>query len=338
MLKFSGIILLMCLLAIPSIAQDQLSKEDTRLFMKKLAAFVADKHMRTSKETMQHGMTYEYRDMRKEKDPACFVQGEALDTMHDGAWFGAAMVNASLATGDPLYRDLLEKNLLPFYCRVLNHSDKIFSNKTNHARPASQQIWAQQKEWLFQEGEKGFVPYWWDDGGSVSLERLRDKNQLPAFPSFDQFVSDKKPNPEFALSGFSLGSSNHLAQDLGVLLQLSWLYYREYKGNDGDCFRSELSDAAQNLQACRMRHHGHIPMCDAPAALVLSDPAFMRLVPDASVLNLALLNNHYKQALQAAIADRKYPTPGFADDQQYKYYAAIARHGKLPQAAAFKLV
>ena len=76
MLKFSGIILLMCLLAIPSIAQDQLSKEDTRLFMKKLATFVAEKHMRTSKETMQHGMTYEYRDMRKEKAPACFVQGE----------------------------------------------------------------------------------------------------------------------------------------------------------------------------------------------------------------------------------------------------------------------
>ncbi|MCY2969659.1 MAG: hypothetical protein NTZ30_03200, partial [Planctomycetota bacterium] len=88
MLKFSGIILLMCLLAMPSIAQDHLSKEDTRLFMKKLATFVAEKHMRTSKETMQHGMTYEYRDMRKEKAPACFVQGEALDTMHDGAWFG----------------------------------------------------------------------------------------------------------------------------------------------------------------------------------------------------------------------------------------------------------
>jgi hypothetical protein len=338
MLKSSGIILLTFLLAIPCMAQEQLSKEDTLLFMRKLATFVAEKHMRTSRETMQHGMTYEYRDMRKEKAPACFVQGEALDTMHDGAWFGAAMVNASLATGDPIYRDLLEKNVLPFYCRVLNHSDKIFSNKTNHARPASQQIWAQQKEWLFQEGEKGFVPYWWDDGGSVSLERLRDKNQLPAFPSFDQFVSDKKPNPEFILSGFSLGSSNHLAQDLGVLLQLSWLYYRELKGNDCDCFRSELSDAAQNLQASRMRHHGHIPMCDAPAALVLSDPAFMRLVPDASVLNLALLNNHYKQALQAAIPDRKYPTPAFADDQQYKYYAAIARHGKLPQAAAFKLV
>ena len=168
MLKSSGIILLMCLLAMPCIAQDQLSKEDTRLFMKKLATFVAEKHMRTIKGSMQHGMTYEYRDMRKEKAPACFVQGEALDTMHDGAWFGAAMVNASLATGDPLYRDLLEKNLLPFYCRVLNHSDKIFSNKTNHARPASQQIWAQQKEWLFQEGEKGFVPYWWDDGGSVA--------------------------------------------------------------------------------------------------------------------------------------------------------------------------
>jgi len=338
MFKSLGIILLTFLLAIPCMAQDQLSKEEIRLFMKKLATFVADKHMRTNKDSMQHGMTYEYRDMRKEKAPDCFVQGEALDTMHDGAWFGAAMVNASLATGDPIYRDLLENNVLPFYCRVLNHSDKIFSNKTNHARPASQQIWAQQKEWLFQEGEKGFVPYWWDDGGSVSLERLRDKNQLPAFPSFDQFVSDKKPNPEFILSGFSLGSSNHLAQDLGVLLQLSWLYYREYKGKEGDCFRSELSDAAQNLQASRMRHHGHIPMCDAPAALILSDPAFMRLVPDASVLNLALLNNHYRRALEATISDRKYPTPAFADDQQYKYYAAIARHGKLPEAAAFKLV
>lgn len=336
--KSLGIILLSGLLAIPCMAQEQLSKEEIRLFMKKLATFVAEKHMRTSKDTMQHGMIYEYRDMRKEKAPACFVQGEALDTMHDGAWFGVAMVNASLATGDPIYRNLLENNVLPFYCRVLNHSDKIFSLKTNHARPAAQQIWAQQKEWLFQEGEKGFVPYWWDDGGSVSLERLRDKDQLPAFPSFDQFVSDKKPNPDFVLSGFSLGSSNHLAQDLGVLLQLSWLYYREYKGKEGDCFRSELSDAAQNLQASRMRHHGHIPMCDAPAALVLSDPAFMRLVPDASILNFALLNNHYRQALEATISDRKYPTPAFADDQQYKYYAAIARHGNLPRAAAFKLV
>lgn len=340
MRKIPAIILFLCLAVLPCIADEPLalSKDEVRSFMKKLATFVAEKHMRTSRDSMQHGMTYEYRDMRREKSPGCFVQGEALDTMHDGAWFGAAMVNASLATGDPLYRDLLEKNVLPFYCRMLNHSDKIFSNKLNHARPSAQQTWSGQKEWLLQDGEKGFVPYWWDDGGSVSLERQRDKNQLPAFPSFDQFVKDEKPNPEFVLSGYSLGSSNHLAQDLGVLLQLSWLYYREYKGMDGDCFRSELSDAAQNLQASRMRHHGHIPMCDAPAALVLSDPAFMRLVPDASALGPALLNNHYRQALEAAVSEKKYPTPAFADDQQYKYYAALARHGKLPKATAFKLV
>ncbi len=348
-LRIFWLLLLLCFIFFSEkycVADEQpplLTPDQIKNFMAKLATFVGDNHIRTNKDSMQHGMTYEYRDMRKEKAPECFVQGEALDTMHDGAWFGSALVNASLATGglflgEPVYRNLLEKNVLPFYCRILNHSDKIFSSKTNHARPSSQKLWSQSKEWLFQEGEKGFVPYWWDDGGSVSLERMRDKNPLPAFPSFDQFLQDKIPNPNFVLSGYSLGSSNHLAQDLGVLLQLSWLYYRNYKGMDGDCFRTELSDSAKNLQASRMRHHGHIPMCDAPAALVLADPAFLRLVPDASIFNLKLLNNHYSQALAPVNFDQKYSTPGFADEQQYLYYSAIARHGKLPKAAAFKLV
>lgn len=310
----------------------------TREFMLALAGFVDKNHLKNNGMSMQKGMIYEYRDMRHKNPPECFVQGEALDTMHDGAWLAAALVHARIASDDPLFRDLLEKNILPFYCRMLNHSHKVFSNQHNHARPQAQSIWKQNREWLLQDGEKGFVPYWWDDGNSVSLERLRDKTPLPAFPSFDQFVHDKKDNPKSRLSGYSLGSSNHLAQDLAVMLELSWLLYRNHEGNEGDCYRAELADAVRNLHECRMRHHGHIAMVDAAAGLALADPALLRHVPDGSKLEAKLLNNHYRQALTATDKEKKYPTPGFADDQEYRYYSALARHGTLPRATAFKLI
>ena len=47
----------------------------------------------------------------------------------------AALVNAYRATGDDFYREFLTQWVLPFYCKMLNHSDTLFSAKRNDARP-----------------------------------------------------------------------------------------------------------------------------------------------------------------------------------------------------------
>ena len=58
----------------------------------------------------QRGMIYEYYDVKNKP----WVQGEGLDTMHDGAWFAVAMVNAYRATGDSFYKEFLTKRQLPW--------------------------------------------------------------------------------------------------------------------------------------------------------------------------------------------------------------------------------
>jgi hypothetical protein len=312
-----------------------MSADETRAFMKKLATFVFEHHLKRDAKSEQRGMVYEYLDTSRLGKPDRFVQGEALDTMHDGAWLVAALVSAYRATGNQFYKEFLTKWLLPFYLKMLNHSDTLFSAKVAHAGPRALKF---DREHMLQEGEKGFVPYWWDDGNSVSLERRRAKEALPAFPSFDRFLAENKSNPEFRLSGHSLGSSNHLAQDLGVMLMSAWLLLRD--GSDEEKkLASEVALAAKNLHECRMRHSGHIPMCDAPAALALNDGQLMQLVPDQSRPEVANPDNHYWRAFYAYTPGQKYPFPGFADDQQYRYYFGLARHGgTLPEPLAFKIV
>ncbi len=316
-----------------------MTASETRVFIKTLARYVYDHHLKRAAQSPQRGMVYEYFDTTHPGQYDQFVQGEALDTMHDGAWLAAALVNAYRATDDPFYREFLTRWQLPFYCTMLNHSDRLFTAKHNHARPQGRNIWKEGKEWLLQEGEKGFVPYWWDDGGSVSLERRRDRNPLPAYPCFDRFVDRRQPNPRFLLDGYSLGSSNHMAQDLGVMLQQAWLLLRESPAEADRKLAAEVAEAAHNLQQCRMRHHGHIPMCDAPAALARGDAALLKFVPDQSVSAVWSPDNHYVRALYRFKPGQRYAFPGFADDQEYRYYFGIARHGgQLPKALAFKTI
>ena len=73
-------------------------------------------------------MTYEYFHVARAGQPDQFIQGEALDTMHDGAWFACAMVNAYRATGDAFYKEVLTEWQLPFYLKMLNHSDELFTS------------------------------------------------------------------------------------------------------------------------------------------------------------------------------------------------------------------
>jgi hypothetical protein len=307
---------------------------ETRAFMKRLLQYVHDHHLKKDDKSEQRGMVYEYFDTRRAGQFDQWVQGEALDTMHDGAWLAAAMVNAYRTTGDAAYKDFLVRWQLPFYCKMLNHSDRLFSAKHNDARPTAQRF---NKEHVLQEGEKGFVPYWWDDGASVSLERRRDKNLLGPFACTDRLAG--KANPKFLLDGYSHGSSNHMAQDLGVMLQLSWLLLRESNNATEKKLAAEVAEAAKNLHECRLRHHGHIPMCDAPAALAAGDAALMKFVPDQGVATAAKLDNHYYRALYDFKPDQRQAFPGFADDQEYRYYFGIARHGgTLPRPLALRTI
>jgi hypothetical protein len=310
------------------------SAEETRAFMKRLLRYVEEHHLKKNSKSEQRGMVYEYFDVRRAGRFDQWVQGEALDTMHDGAWLAAALVNAYRATGDPTYKDFLVRWQLPFYCKMLNHSDRLFSAKHDDARPSAHHF---NREHLLQEGEKGFVPYWWDDGASVSLERRRDKDPLAPFSCTDRLAG--KSNPKFLLDGYSHGSSNHMAQDLGVMLELSWLLLRESKEPAEKKLAGEVAEAAKDLHECRMRHHGHIPMCDAPAALAAGDAALMKHVPAQDAPAAARLDNHYYRALYDFKSGQRQAFPGFADDQEYRYYFGIARHGgKLPRPLAFKTI
>ena len=167
----------------------------------------------------------------------------------------AALVNAHRATGDRYYRDLLTQWVLPFYLKMLNHSDELFSPEGNNAAPDAHTF---DREHLLQKGEKGFVPYWWDDGASVSLEMaVKNRSQLN-FMGRDDFAAKGEPNPQFKLRGYSHGSSNHLAQDLAIMLQLAWLMLQDSALPADKALAAEVAEAAKNLHQCRMNHHGHI--------------------------------------------------------------------------------
>ena len=200
-------------------AQGPLTAAQTKAFMKDLAKYVFDHHLRQDPKSLMRGMVYEYFDVARKGQPDQWVQGEALDTMHDGAWLATALVNAYRATGDPFYKDFLTRLALALLLPDAQPQRRDFSQRArNDARPKANTF---DKEHQLQTGEKGFVPYWWDDGASISLERRRDRNPLGSFACTDHLAG--RDNPRFALSGYSHGSSNHLAQDLGVMLQQAWL-------------------------------------------------------------------------------------------------------------------
>lgn len=312
--------------------------EQTQAMLREWARFVFDRHVKKNEESEQRGMVYEYFDVTRRGQFDQFVQGEALDTMHDGAWLAAALVNAYRATGDSFYKEFLTGWQLPFYLKMLNHSDELFTKAHNHARPDRQATWSGSKEWLFQPGEKGFVPYFWDDGGSISLEMRNSKHAGLAFPGFDQFALTGQPNPRFLLHGYSLGSSNHLAQDLGVMLQQAWLLLKDSADAADKQLAHDVALGARHLHECRMRHHGYIPMCTASAALCQADADLMKRVPAQDDWRGAAPSNHYVQALYSFKPGQRVALPGFADDQQYRYYYGLAKHAGVPRPLAFQLI
>lgn len=302
--------------------------------MRELAEIVFKHHLKRNADSPQRGMVYEYFDVKRAGEFDQFVQGEALDTMHDGAWLAAAMASAYRATGDDYYKKFLTEWQLPFYCKMLNGSDRLFSAKRNDARPTAVVF---NKEHALIEGEKGFVPYFWDDGGSVSLERRQDRKPGGLFACVDNLAG--KDNPRHLLDGYSLGSSNHLAQDLGVMLLSSWLLLKDSQEPADVKLLAEVKEAAKNLHESRLRHHGRIPMCVAPWATMSGDAELLAWLPKSTDKQLWELDNHYYRALVTFKPGQKLGTPGFADEQQYRYYTALAAPGeKLPPPVAFKMI
>ncbi|MCX7045812.1 MAG: hypothetical protein NTX50_10070 [Candidatus Sumerlaeota bacterium] len=315
-----------------------LNADETRAFMKQLATFVFEHHTKRD-GSAQRGMTYEYFWVEKQGTPQQWIQGEALDTMHDGAWFAAAMTNAYRATGDPFYKEILTQWQLPFYLKMLNHSDELFTSERNDGRPGDDRGWRGSKEWLLQGREKGFVPYWWDDGKSVSLEMLgrKDKDDHVNFAARNEMSG--RPNPERRLSGYSHGSSNHLAQDLAVMLQTAGMLL---KGSDNAADKelsAEIAEAAKNLQECRARHGSpNIPAVLAALAVSSCDEALRKKLPEETWATVATGRSDYRRALFDYKKDEPMTLPGFADDQEYRYYVALARDSAITSPVAFRFV
>lgn len=319
--------------------QPPMTATETRAFMKSLAQFAVAHHLKTNAASAQCGMLYEYWDHTRAGQLGEFIQGEGLDTMHDGAWFAVALVNAYRATGDTFYKDILTRWQLPFYLKMLNHGDELFTAERNDGRPGDDRGWRGSKEWLLQGRETGFVPYWWDDGASVSLDMFarKDRDQHVNFAARNALAG--QPNPEHRLSGYSHGSSNHMAQDLAVLLEQTWLLFHASSDPAEQKLAVEIAAAAQNLHDCRMRHFGHIPMVCAALALTGGDQAEFARITDPNNAAYWKPDNHYFRAVHAFKPGVRMPVPGFADDQQYRWYHGLAHSGgALPPPLAFKTV
>lgn len=316
-------------------AQPPFTASEARAFIRQLCDTAIEHHMKRD-GSPQRGMMYEYLWWKKRGQPGQYIQGEALDTMHDGAWFGNALVNAFRATGDPHYREVLVQWLLPFYLGMLNHGAELFSSDVVDVREEGRNTWKDGKEWILQGREDGFVPYWWDDGNSVSLDMLVKKSERPAFPCTN--VLSGQPNPGFRLSGWSHGSSSHLAQDLAILLQQAWILLRKSETPGERKLAAESALAAKHLQECRTRHgNGNIRGVMAACALTNDDPDLMKHVEAWDKESPRTFQNHFTRAVRDFKPGEKVSTPGFADDDMYLYYAGIAKHGSLKPALALKL-
>jgi hypothetical protein len=85
-------------------------------------------------------------------------------------------------------------------------------------------------------------------------------------------------------------------------------------------------------------------MSAGPAALAIGDKMLIQRAPGGDDPKLYTPNNHFAQAFWNYKPGQRYPTPGFADNEQYAYYAALARNlvdkqdGTPPKPLAFRLI
>jgi hypothetical protein len=78
-------------------------------------------------------------------------------------------------------------------------------------------------------------------------------------------------------------------------------------------------------------------MVRAALAVTQDDATVRAALPDITWKSVATGRSDYRRALFGFKPGEKVTLPGFADDQQYRYYIAVARNGRLAEPAAFWL-
>lgn len=301
---------------------EELKKEEVIKWMKELAEYVEKNHLKKKENSPQFGMVYEYVNTKKIGQLGQWVQGEALDTMHDGAWFTASICQAYRATGDKYYFNLLSSYLIPFYTKVLNNSDTLFKDGLDPEKIAPSKSKSDLEHKYL--GGKGFCPYWWDDGDSQSIEGINQG--IHGSECVDYFLLNNQPNPENRLWGFSLGCSNHMAQDLAVMLIETYLLTK----------KPEVLLAATYLQEDRSkRNYPYIPVIVASASF--KDETLLGKIVDYS--SKLEPSGWYYNILYNYEKDRTYSAPSFADDDEYIFYSNIIKYrGKVQEGLAFLII
>jgi len=332
--------------------------------MRALAGTVYDNHVKKDPKSEQKGMIYEEVDWSKRGQvPGQWVVAEYGDAMHDGAWFTAALCNAYRATGDKFYLDFLNEYPLPFYTKMINHSDTLFTNGVKEAfEKGAVGRWVHRDEFkLLQAGKldrpprprRGWVPYWWDDGAGLvrdydwSIAQRNAKERKPAaawFPRIGPCYNGLlgAEGKERILDGYSLDTSNHMAQDLAVMLmELWWL-----TGDD------RVKEACLNYQDAEFDSNtpGPLGIC-ALAGWLAGSTKHEKVVvgirqATASAYTGPWMNfgsrkyatRGYTDFYAAPVAGYSGAWPVFADNEEYAYYTWLASHGGMPAPLARRLM
>ena len=130
-----------------------------------------------------------------------------------------------------------------------------------------------------------------------------------------------------------------MAQTLGVMLQTTWLFFKSSKSAADEKLAGEIAEAARNMQECRTRHGtSNIPAFVAACALANGDETLRKRLPEETWKSLGTARNDYRRALHEFKKDEPVSVPGFEDDQEYRYYSALARDGTLTPPVAFRLI
>lgn len=277
------------------------NRDELRGFMRELADYVVEHHLRRDDSPMR-GKVYEF------YDPATGQQGYGAgwDTMHDGAFFANACILAYRATAEPSYLHVVRDWVLPFYVRMANHSDTLFPDRTA----------------AFSDGKKlpperatavkGFIPYWWDDGHGVNFDALTARITIRELLRDTSTITNDPENRNGVLSGYSHGTSNHLALNIFPMMANGWLLTRD----------PAVAEAIHHLRQARI----HMLNMDLPCYRVASlraSGADAGAHEAAQAFDSLPWPPHKSVWWQAMAAKQKTALTPFHDEAQADYCAAV---------------
>lgn len=280
-------------------------------FMRELAGYVVDHHLRRDESPMR-GKVYEF------YDPATGQQGYGggWDTMHDGAFFANACILAYRATGDEFYLRTVRDWILPFYLRMANQSETLFPDRAA-AFSDGQRLPPERAAAV-----KGFVPYWWDDGHGINFDALAQRMTLRELLRDTSTIRNDPASRDGRLDGYSHGTSNHMALNMYPMWANAWLLTRD----------PAVAEAIHNIRQARI----HMLNMDLPWYRV----ADLRASGDEAGANKAAASHDAlpwpptKSAWwQAMVTKKKTALTPFHDEAQADYFAAVIGRRVGPGAA-----